>query len=161
MKKYFFLALLVLIAISYLYNHRDMFQSHDTISFGATPVELQKKIKVFAFTNNPQKVEYKGNEWYGDGKPAIVVYDGKNNYGLAKEYEHVLFYITVGEKPHFYQLNFDKSKTRDAYDIQLTVTPKDTSYFVKGFVFHLDHQFIAFNGNTQALRPEMEVLYPR
>jgi hypothetical protein len=160
MKKLLFITILLLIIASYCYAHRDMFRDKDTISFGNTPADVQKKIKVSAFITDPKKVEYKGGEWYGDGQPAIIVYDGKTNHGLAKEYRHVQFYITVDEKFLSNGLSYDKPDTKDAYDIQLHITPKDTSYAITGEVLHLEKQFLSFNGNNmQKFDPKMHVDY--
>ena len=160
-RKLLFLAILILIAASYCYNHRDMFRDTDTLSFGTTPAEVQKKIKVAAFITSPKKVEYKSGEWYGDGQPAIMVFDGKNNYGLPKKYEHVLFYITVDERFFSNQFGYDKPDPKDAYDIRLNIMPQDSGYTITGETRHLGKLYVSFNGNRMdPVREGSEVLYP-
>jgi hypothetical protein len=160
MKKLIFLGILLLIAASYCYTHRDMFRDKDTLSFGTTPSDVQRKTKVAAFINEPKKVEYKGGQWYGDGKPAIIVYDGQHNYGLAKEYKHVQLFITVDERFYLSEFSYDKADEKDAYDHVLNITPKDSSYIISGGTFHLGKQFITFNGNHMyQLWEGLEILY--
>ncbi|RYE53473.1 MAG: hypothetical protein EOP48_14320 [Sphingobacteriales bacterium] len=161
MKKVFLLVLLIGLG-SYLYSKRDIFKSRDVVTILGTPPDLQNSIKVFAFVDEPERVEYKTRTWYGDGKPAILVSDGENNYGLPKEYRHADFYITIGEKFFSNSFRFDKRNPEAAYDIEISVRPVDTTYAVSANVSHHGRTFTSVSEHSASkLTNRLEVTYFR
>jgi hypothetical protein len=117
----------------YLYHHRDIFRSNDTIKFTHTPELLQKRAKVYAFTNNPATVEFKnGNLYDGNGTPALLVTDGIKSYAFPKRYRHADFYILIDENYFHNSLIIDKKDTNAAYDIELSLSQVGNNYYVSG-----------------------------
>ena len=125
-----------------------MVKERDFVTFTKTPKTLQRKIKVFAFTNTPSNFEYKNKTWYGDGQRAILVSDGMKSYGLPKRYKHVDFYIMIGDNYFHNGLQFDKEDQGAAYNIELSVNKAYGSYVISGTVTHNNKSVLSFSGHS-------------
>jgi len=157
------IVLLVAVAGFFLYDKRDFFRTRDSFEFVNTPESIKAKVQVYAFLNNPSKVEYKDGKWISDdGSQAIVVYNGSENFGLPKRYKHADFYVNIGEDFFCKDFAIDKENTAEPFDIKFTVEQAGSNYFIKGNVLYEARTKISFQGSQMSkLSKRVEVTYYR
>lgn len=162
MKKLFFFLVLLILGVV-IYQKRDIFRSNDTLKFTRTPETLLKKVKVYAFVNNPTIVEYKnGSLLDNNGNHAILVSNEIGNYPFSKNYQHADFYIIIDEKYFCNSVTIDKKEKNAAYDIELSLSQVDSSYYVSGNIKHHNEIVTSFKSHpTTALGKGIKVTYFR
>jgi len=163
MKKIIVILLIVVPAGFIFYVKRDLFRTHDSFDIVNTPDSIKAHVKVYAFVNNPTKVEYKNNKWTSeDGSQAILVYNGSESLGLPKQYKHADFYVTIGEEFFYNNFIIDKENTTEAYNIKFSIDHFENKYYLTGEVLHHRKSKQSFFGHQMyRLSKGVEIIYYR